>query len=297
MEVLSVRMQTFYNNQNEWVFVMWRRWMEALKGWRVRFFSKNGSEGVRLPNGQEVHFPSMGAFKGRYAHQCVHVLASGPSMLHFRSERLGQNLAILVNGAIRFYEQGVRHCVWVVSDSRFVHHQPHFWSTVVGMTCFFTPAVIQLIAAHSPGFFARNSVVMIRDVRQMWSDRHLIPPEVAVHDSQHPNIGVSFDISQGFVEAGTVTFIATQLAYYMGAERIVIHGMDILNADQPRFYEQPGERSPCKLLAGKDRIVASFNWLNAMYAERGVQVYNASPVSRDLFQIQFVDDASIHACS
>ena len=48
---------------------------------------------------------------------------------------------------------------------------------------------------------------------------------------------LSLNICKGFVEAGTVTYIATQLAKGFGARRIYLYGMDLINSNQPRFYE------------------------------------------------------------
>ena len=98
-------------------------------------------------------------------------------------------------------------------------------------------------------------------------------------------IGVSLDIRHGFVEAGTVAFVATQLAYHLRFSEIHLYGIDLINAHEPRFYENVQNSAPSKLTpAIYNRIVPSFDLLASVYQQQGVMVYNHSSVSKDLFK-------------
>ena len=91
-------------------------------------------------------------------------------------------------------------------------------------------------------------------------------------------------MSHGFVEAGTVAYVAAQLAYAREAAAIHLYGIDLLNSNQPRFYENKHNSAPSKLdKAISDRIVPSFNLMGQVYREHGVSVINHSPISKDLF--------------
>ena len=264
---------------------MWQRIVQKMAMRRIRAFVEAGREGVVSPKGKKFFFQDISLYNQLFANKTINVLASGPSIKNMDLSVICVQPCIFVNGAIRFHEQNIQfqNCMWVVSDSRFVFHQRDLWRHISGMTCFFTFAVIQAIMLINLDFFERNTVVLLKDVRtSVGVETH----EAVVYRDDLPTIGVSLDISQGFVEAGTVTFIATQLAYYLGAQNIVIYGMDVLNASEPRFYEQADNKSPSKLLAGKERIVNSFDWLTHVYAQHGVTVYNASPISKYLFQIK-----------
>ncbi len=106
-----------------------------------------------------------------------------------------------------------------------------------------------------------------------------------IDESHKPEaIGVSIDVTDGFVEAGTVAYIAAQLAFSRQAGAIHLYGIDLLNSHKPRFYENDNNHAPSKLdKAIRDRIVPSFNLLGRVYKQQGTTVYNHSPISKKLF--------------
>lgn len=118
------------------------------------------------------------------------------------------------------------------------------------------------------------------------SIEHIQPhPALVIDRTCDPTIGVSLNIQHGFIEAGTVTFVASQLAFTLGASEIHLYGLDLSNSKQPRFYETPETTAPCKLdKAISNRIVPSFDLLAATYQEHGVPIYNHSPISKHLFR-------------
>ena len=105
-------------------------------------------------------------------------------------------------------------------------------------------------------------------------------------DSDHKaaDIGVSLNITHGFVEAGTVAYVAAQLAFSRQAASIHLYGIDLLNSKQPRFYENKNNGAPSMLSkVMHERIVPSFNLLGRIYQSHGVPVINHSPISKSLF--------------
>ncbi len=100
-------------------------------------------------------------------------------------------------------------------------------------------------------------------------------PTVVIDATQKTDpIGVSLDMTQGFVEAGTVAYVTAQLAYAKLAKQdntpqfIHLYGVDLLNTDQPRFYESRNAQAPCKLdKAVENRIVPSFRLMQEVYDE------------------------------
>ena len=111
-------------------------------------------------------------------------------------------------------------------------------------------------------------------------------PNFVIDGSHKPMaIGVSLNITCGFVEAGTVAYVATQLAFSRHASVINLYGIDLLNSHQPRFYENDDNSAPSKLAQTMtDRIVPSFNLLVNVYKQHGVVVINHSPISKALFE-------------
>ena len=251
--------------------------------------------------------------------QAVQIIASGPSITAtiFNEQQL-QRATIFVNGSISLLaEHEFTQVVgWVISDARFISHQPDiFEQYYTGQPLYATFSVFEAMAAHHPDVILKYHQVMralystqhLSDIQtnkpqkpwhstvnivQKWRNKkhplaHLAThPRFVIDALQKPKpIGVSLDITYGFVEAGTVAYVAAQLAFSRHAGAIHLYGVDLINSHQPRFYEHKGDSAPCKLdKAITNRIVPSFNLLARVYKAQGVSVINHSPVSKSLFE-------------
>lgn len=258
---------------------------------RLRMSVQYTNDHVVLTDAQRRRFECLrvALFKDFWPDETVHVLASGPSLNSAPLYKLKGERKVYVNGAIRVCQEA--GAVFVVCDPRFVRHQPDLWIELTGLVCFLTTEVIQAIDEQYPAFLKVNQIVLIHNT----NDRMLRHPSIRWRDEQvflsdkNDKIGMSLDLAQGFFEAGTVTFAAAQLANYMGVRQIVIHGMDVLNAHEPRFYESQSHQAPSRILEGKDRIISSFDFLASQFAKRGVLLQNASPISKDVFEMVAFD--------
>lgn len=259
------------------------------------------------------------AFDAREAEQNLHqqavnIIASGPSIADLAFADLVDTATIFVNGSISITAQyNFTNVVgYVISDARFVKHQPDILNKYyTGQPLYATLAVFEALAIACPSIVSKYHNVMriiypadrpwAMKKNQSWLGRLLSKP--LSHNKKiplallvdHPNfvidtqhqpmpIGLSLDITYGFIEAGTVAYVAAQLAYSRHAGAMHLYGIDLLNSDQPRFYENKDDSAPCKLdKAITDRIVPSFNLLSKTYKENNVPVINHSPVSQDLF--------------
>lgn len=262
---------------------------------------------------------SISAFDAREAEQnlqqqAVNIIASGPSIADLSFADLVDTATIFVNGSISLMAQyNFTNVVgYVISDARFVKHQPDILNKYyTGQPLYATLAVFEALAISHPSMISKyhNAMRIIypadrpRSVKtnKSWFGRLLSKPVSHnkkiplallanqpnfVIDTQHQPapIGLSLDMTYGFIEAGTVAYVAAQLAYSRHASAIHLYGIDLLNNNQPRFYESKGDSAPCKLdKAITDRIVPSFNLLGKIYKENNVPVINHSPVSQDLF--------------
>lgn len=245
----------------------------------------------------------------------VNIFASGPSVknVDFIHSRLN-NPSIFVNGSLSLIAK-YNFCNivgYVISDARFIKNNPEVLiENYKGQNLYATISVYESIAIHLPELMTKY----YRNMRVIFPvDRSLIAipktsllkplllakrlickkttllnfakdPNFVINLSHKPQpIGVSLDVTSGFVEAGTVAYVATQLAFSLGAIEINLYGIDLLNSNQPRFYETQDNAAPCKLdKAITDRIVPSFNLLGNVYKQRGVTVINHSPISKHLF--------------
>ncbi|WP_313597049.1 hypothetical protein [Psychrobacter sanguinis] len=269
--------------------------------------TSNGSYSIKTFNKQNMSQSLKGL--------SVNIFASGPSIAKVKFEdELLNNPSIFVNGSLTLTAEHnfTNIAAYVISDERFIEHNAEILDKFYkGQPLYITKPVIEAIAVNLSHIIDKyhDFITIVYAV-----DRPIVPtnktsilkalslinkignkklslanfkdhPDFVIDTSSYPKpIGVSLNINQGFVEAGTVAFVAAQLAYTLGAKQINLYGIDLINSNQPRFYERQDNAAPCKLdKAVTDRIVPSFDLLSKVYGEYGVEVKNKSPVSKDLF--------------
>ncbi len=246
--------------------------------------------------------------------QDVNIIASGPSVQQLSLSELLDTPTIFVNGSLSLTAQHqFTHVVgYVISDARFINHQPEILRQYyTGQPLYATLAVFEAMATTHPDIMRtyHHAMRVLYPVDRPWgvksnklSFNKLIFKKKRLNKKMplsyfinHPNfvidssqsateIGVSLNVTHGFVEAGTVAYVATQLAFSRHAATIHLYGIDLLNSDQPRFYENNHNRAPSTLnKVMNERIVPSFNLLGRTYKTHGVDVINHSPVSKALF--------------
>ena len=246
--------------------------------------------------------------------QDVNIIASGPSVQQLSLSELLDTPTIFVNGSISLTEHHAFDHIagYVISDARFINHQPEILRQhYTGQPLYATLAVFEAMATTHPDIMRtyHHAMRVLYPVDRPWgvksnklSFNKLIFKKKRLNKKMplsyfinHPNsvidssqsateIGVSLNVTHGFVEAGTVAYVATQLAFSRHAATIHLYGIDLLNSDQPRFYENNHNRAPSTLnKVMNERIVPSFNLLGRTYKTHGIDVINHSPVSKSLF--------------
>lgn len=238
----------------------------------------------------------------------VNILASGSSINQVDFSKICEQPCLFVNGSIELTQRYVfiQATGYVISDPRFIRHNLAILQTCYHAQCplLITQSVLLELAKKCPEFicqfypniyliFAVDRPILaikklgwLMTLKQKLFDKKcsLANFVQSPHHIIKDNIGTSLDIRQGFVEAGTVAFVATQLAFSMGFKDIRLFGVDLINASEPRFYENHQNTAPSKLeVAIYNRIVPSFDLLATTYSQQGVTVGNASPISKDLF--------------
>ena len=246
--------------------------------------------------------------------QAVNIIASGPSITHLAFSELVDMPTIFVNGSISLLAQHdfTQVVGWVISDARFIRHQPEILKKFyTGQPLYATLAVFDALAAVHPDIMCTyyESMRILYPVDRPWGVKSNKPwfsklafrkkllnkKKPLLYFANHPNfiidgnqkpvpIGVSLNVTYGFIEAGTVAYVAAQLAFSRQVSVINLYGIDLINSAQPRFYKNTDNSAPSKLdKAITDRIVPSFNLLGKVYKEHGVSVINHSPISKTLF--------------
>lgn len=255
------------------------------------------------------------ALQAQTVGKVINIFASGPSIkdVDFTTELLAQP-ALFVNGSLSLMGQYqfAQPVAYVVTDARFIQHNlPVLLAHYQGMLFCLTLPVLQALIAAAPDvvmrfkpnlrlIFAIDRPIVRASRRKILAWLARMPEftvqkaalrqtdlstQTFVMDWQHdPVIGVSLDITQGFVEAGTVAYAAAQLAFGLDPSVVHLYGVDLLNTQQPRFYESADTTAPIMLdKAVANRIVPSFDWLKHVYAKHGMALVNQSPISQGLF--------------
>ena len=244
----------------------------------------------------------------------VNIIASGPSIQQLPLSELLDTPTIFVNGSISLIGQHQFTDIvgYVISDARFINHQPEILRQYyTGQPLYATLAVFEAMATTHPDIMQtyHHAMRVLYPVDRPWGvksnklsfnklifKKKLLNKKIPLSyfinnpnfiiDSDHKaaDIGVSLNITHGFVEAGTVAYVAAQLAFSRQAASIHLYGIDLLNSKQPRFYENKNNSAPSMLSkVMNERIIPSFNLLGRIYQSHGVPVVNHSPISKSLF--------------
>lgn len=238
--------------------------------------------------------------------QDIHIIASGPSIRTANLAYLEKQACIFVNGSISLTEQyHFSHILgYVISDKRFIEHNLDlFRQHYRGQPLFITEPVWQALQHACPKYIEpylghikllrnaspRTPNLWQRCLNTVFQRSETSNTDIVIspkHNTHRKPIAVSLNIATGYVEAGTVAYIAAQLAFSMGTTRIHLHGVDLINTREPRFYEKPDHQAPCMLdKAVANRIVPSFDWLAEVYRQHGVEIVNHSGISNNLFHL------------
>lgn len=215
----------------------------------------------------------------------VVILASGASARHFPLAEFAHLPVIAMNGSVAMTaEHGIRPFFYLCTDKSFRQQQPALFATALRDSERLAlwpeqyadaevPASTACYALHkadAPGLLGglRGHGDSYVCSRALWSKRAR-------------SIAFSKDLAQGFYDARTVAYVALQLAYHLGFDKVLLVGVD-LDQTAGRFYESgQGQRSPCGLDQHWDsRILPSLTLMAREVVNEHFQVYNLSATSR-----------------
>lgn len=187
----------------------------------------------------------------------VFLMASGSSAGEFPVSNYADFPFIAMNGSIlRFVDEKIHPLFYMCTDSTFPLNRPE----VVVLGCKYAQHIamslksFSAIHAYDKTILAGKSLYLldrvnrycnkknISDRRFSWSIRK-DPDLISVFSlfkEQANRVGFSKDMSRGYFEAQTVVYIALQLAYTLGFQKVFIVGMD-LNKKAGRFYEKSND--------------------------------------------------------
>lgn len=211
----------------------------------------------------------------------IAVVGSGPSLSQQHPERLPPGSAILCNGAASLTAQVAPMAV-AVEDERFIfRHAAMLAGLPDALPFFLSPAALRALADFDAGLLADRPLCLIHNLAKPVNRarRPLSDPTLDRVLWRDGDAALSRDPDTGVVITGTVAFSATQIALAAAPDEVLLAGIDLGNAAEPRFYETAGNRAPSGLERGMDRILAGFALAREVAAKRGITLSCASPVS------------------
>ena len=257
----------------------------AWPGLRLRLPEGGGGGGI-MYRGLEIAsllpFSVMAAASGAD----IHVIGSGPSVMDNDLSAIGAGTAILLNGSIILIGDEISQPLAVaIEDERFVWRHFQLMRQKIAPECFclFSVGVMRAICEIEPRWLDDKKIILIDDIRKPYAGRRRSAEELARYPfvlmSEDGTAGFSKEPWQGVFQGGSVVISALQFAVACGPERIGLFGIDISNADAPRFYEKSGQTAKSGVAGAKQRILTQVSLAKAAGEERGITLLNFSKVS------------------
>ncbi|MBD9373242.1 glycosyl transferase [Rhizobium sp. ARZ01] len=216
----------------------------------------------------------------------IYIVGSGPSVKDTRVEVLPERSAILLNGAVTLCNDAIADPLAVaVEDERFIWKRFDLLKRKLapGTILLLSVSVIRAICEIDPAFLHNRSIILIDDLRKPYGAercdlRALAPLPFVVVDEKR-DAGISLDPDRGVFQGGSVAISALQFAMFCRPRSIGLIGIDIANADQPRFYEMDGNVASSGVVRGAPRIIAHFVLAQQVAGTQGIAIVNHSPLS------------------
>lgn len=191
-------------------------------------------------------------FKGRHKEKNLFILASGPSLKELDLSGLSRRMTMGLNRSFMVYPEPYYHCVF---DHRLFELYPEE--------------------------LKKCRVLFTLEDRPWGLPLNLLGSK-----------GFSWDLEEGIYSGYTISFFALQLAVYMGFERVFFLGLDLDFKEKETHFFGYDYHSKDHKTTEFPKMLESFQGIAPTLKERGIQVYNCSPVSKlDVFPHMTFEEA------
>jgi hypothetical protein len=213
------------------------------------------------------------------------IIGSGPSVRRADLPSLPDRVALLLNGAISLIGEQIREPLAVaIEDERFVWRHFDLMRKKLArrdVPLLLSPGVIRAICELDVDFLRERPIILVDDIRKPYGlprrDRaELAGFDFAVLDGE---AGFSSAPDRGVFQGGSVAISALQFALATGAREVGFLGVDIANANAPRFYETEGDVAYSGIAGAEARILAHIALALDVAEARGVRLANHSRLS------------------
>ncbi|MBL0371934.1 glycosyl transferase [Rhizobium sp. KVB221] len=240
---------------------------------------------VRFRGAHEISLRSSDMLAERAGDRIV-IIGSGPSVNSVELARLPSKSSILLNGAIGLVGEKIAMPLAIaIEDERFIwrHFDMIRDRLAIDVPCLFSPGVLRALYEIDKGWLTGRQVVLIDDIRKPYGAPCRRDADLRQLDfvtlSADGKAGFSTAPDRGVFQGGSVVISALQFALASPARHIGLVGIDISNADAPRFYEKKGSMAFSGIAGAEARILAHIALAKEVAERNGVELVNHSAVS------------------
>lgn len=244
---------------------------------------RSGSE-IRYRHRRIVLLENAASLVGRGTE--INIVGSGPSIHSQDVGVVAAQSCLFLNGSIVLMRDfSIKPLAVVIEDERFVWKHFTLMKVLIPAEtlCLLSPESIRATCELDAGWLRDKRVILIDDIRKPYLQRRANDYELSqlnyVRLSPDSRAGFSLQPDRGVFHGGSVVVSALQFAVYAKPERIGLLGIDLGNANQPRFYETEPGAAKSKILKGQKRIIEHIILGKKICAEQKIELTLHSPVS------------------
>lgn len=215
----------------------------------------------------------------------VFIIASGKSAKDFPIQAFSTIPMITMNGAISmFTNTDIKPFFYICSDNDFPLQQPDLFTTALQLSenlALWENQLDTIQPKPSGRVFNLKKAPRASIFKSLFNRKKSLIRKAFLLSKRSKDIGFSKDLTIGYFDARTVMYLALQVAYHLGFNKVFLVGFD-LNQATGRFYETPHSNcSPCGLDQHyHTRILPSLKLMSKYIIDDNFQVYNLSATSR-----------------
>ncbi len=186
--------------------------------------------------------------------------------------------AILLNGAVHLLGKGQLPLAVAIEDERFIwRHFELLRDKIVSNTiCLLSVQAIRAICERDPEWLTDKKIVLIDNIARPYGLRRRSNAELSRFDfvttGRGGEDGISSAPDKGVFQGGSVAISAMQFLMACRPGLIGLFGIDISNADLPRFYETRNASAFSGIALAEARILGHFATALAVCSTRGITV-------------------------
>lgn len=221
----------------------------------------------------------------------IFIIGSGPSINRQNLALLKNKKVIFLNGSIIIAKKyNIPPFCLTIMDSTFVINRQNIIKEIPSkIPLILSLSVIKAFYYFMPQILKEHPIFLIENPLEPYNGtkKEIIDLDKKYfYISKAGDSAFSLNPSKGLYNGGTVMSNAIQLAFYAGFKRVFLLGLDIGNANQPRFYETNNNKIKCGLLNDYETEILPFMKATRELAEiKGISIYNCSPITKLPYEV------------